>query len=32
MTGIFYGSTTGCTESVANAIAQQLGVEAKEYI
>lgn len=30
MTGIFYGSTTGCTENVANAIAQQLGVEAKD--
>ena len=30
MTGIFYGSTTGCTENVANAIAQQLGVGAKD--
>ena len=30
MTGIFYGSTTGCTKNVANAIAQQLGVEAKD--
>lgn len=30
MIGIFYGSTTGCTEDVANNIAQQLGVEAND--
>ena len=30
MIGIFYGSTTGCTEEVANSIAQQLGVDAAD--
>lgn len=30
MTGIFYGSTTGTTESIANQIAQQLGVSATD--
>lgn len=30
MIGIFYGSTTGCTEDVANSIAQQLGVDAAD--
>lgn len=30
MIGIFYGSTTGCTEDVANNIAQQLGVDASD--
>ena len=30
MIGIFYGSTTGCTEDVANAIAQHLGVDAAD--
>ena len=28
MTGIFFGSTTGCTEDVANRIAATLGIEA----
>lgn len=30
MTGIFYGSTTGTTEAVAQDIAKQLGVEAAD--
>lgn len=29
-TGIFYGSTTGCTEGVANEIAGVLGIEAAD--
>ena len=29
-TGIFYGSTTGCTESVANDIAAILGIDAAD--
>lgn len=29
-TGIFYGSTTGCTEDVANQIAQTLGIDAAD--
>ena len=30
MTGIFYGSTTGSTEEVANELAQKLGVDAAD--
>lgn len=30
MTGIFYGSTTGCTEQVANTLAQTLGIAAND--
>ncbi len=30
MTGIFFGSTTGCTEEAANAIAAKLGVDASD--
>ena len=29
-TGIFYGSTTGCTEDAANQIAQTLGIDAAD--
>ena len=29
-TGIFYGSTTGCTEGVANEIAEVLGIDAAD--
>lgn len=30
MTGIFFGSTTGTTESVANQIAQELGISSTD--
>ena len=30
MTGIFYGSTTGCTEQLANTLAQTLGIAAND--